>query len=66
MTNEDGHEQTYETRLPAWITLALILVAFVAVGGLGVAWSASNSAKDIRTTSINDMQGNETDLRQKL
>jgi nitrate/nitrite-specific signal transduction histidine kinase len=56
MTSENEHEQTYETRLPAWITLALILVAFVALGGLGLAWSASNSANDIRTASTNDMQ----------
>jgi chromosome segregation ATPase len=56
MTNENEHGQAYETRLPAWITLAVILVAFVAIGGLGLAWSASNSAKDIRTASANDMQ----------
>jgi chromosome segregation ATPase len=56
MPSENEHEQVYETRSPAWISLGIILVAFVALAGLGLAWSASNSAKDIRTASTNDIQ----------
>src|SRR5580704_4590561 len=56
MPSENEHEQVYETRSPAWISLGIILVAFVALAGLGLAWSASNSAKDIRAASTNDIQ----------
>lgn len=49
-------EQTYESKAPGWIVPVLLVVALVALGGLGLAWKASASAEDARVASASDLQ----------
>lgn len=49
-------EPTYESKGPGWIVPVLLVVALVALGGLGLAWKASASAEDARVASANDLQ----------
>jgi len=51
----DG-ERTNGSTSPAWTVPVLVLLGLVALGGLGMAWKASNSAQDVRESLNNNIQ----------
>jgi phage-related minor tail protein len=59
MTNEhenDGMSNENHSGTPTWLVATVVIVALVALGGLGVGWWASTSAQDTRASVASDMQ----------
>jgi len=56
MTNENENMSNENRGTPGWLIGAVVVVALVALGGLGTGWWASTSAQDVRTSTANDIQ----------
>jgi len=60
----DSHEETVHTNegTPRWMGIAVVALAAVSLLGLGVGWSASNTAREAQQAASNDNKA----LRQNL
>src|SRR5579884_3820313 len=56
MTDETGRTTVVQEGLPGWVTPVIIVVALVALAGLGVGWHGLSEAQDARQSLSNDLQ----------
>lgn len=56
MTDETGRTTVVQEGLPGWVTPVIIVVALVALAGLGVGWHGLSEAQDTRQSLSSDLQ----------